>query len=152
MHLDLLHPYMSQKVIDKQERLASVTKQCWKFAVGDWLYARNFRVPSKWIPVTVTHILGPVSYQVQTFSGSTQLCCVNQLRYRHSLASNSQEPNDFDDLDDGPFLCTTSTTKATPHLEQGQGQLEVTSFTTTSLRRSNRNKKAVDHYGPYLSI
>ena len=84
-HLDLLHPDTSRKVIEKQDKLVKVTKRCRKFAVGDRLYARNFRGNNKWIPVIVTRILGPVSYQVQTSSGSTQRRHVDQLRYCHSL-------------------------------------------------------------------
>ena len=102
-HLDLLHPDTSRKVIEKQDKLAKVTKRCRKFVVGDRLYARNYRGNNKWIPVIVTRILGPVSYQVQTSSGSTQRRHVDQLRYCHSLDSNGQEPNDFDDCDDWPF-------------------------------------------------
>ena len=89
-HLDLLHPDTSQKDIEKQDKLAKVTKRCRKFVVGDRLYARNYRGNNKWIPVIVTRILGPVSYQIQTSSGSIQCRCVDQLRYRHSLDSNGQ--------------------------------------------------------------
>ena len=116
-HLDLLHPDTSRKVIEKQDKLAKVTKRCRKFAVGDRLYARNYRGNNKWIPVIVTRFLGPVSYQVQTSSGSIQRRHVDQLRYRHSLDSN----------DDWPFSCTSSP-------EQGHRRLEVASSTTTSLR------------------
>ena len=92
---------------------------------------------NKWIPVTVTRISGAVSYQVQTSSGSTQRHYVDQLRYCHSLGSNGQELNNFDDYNDWPVLCTTSITEATSSLEQAHGQLEVTSSTTTFLQCSN---------------
>ena len=107
-----------------------------------------FKGPDKWIPVTVTCITGPVSYQVQTSSGVIQHRHVDQHRYRYPLNSDVQESNNFDDW---PFSSTTSTTDASSNLEQGHGQSEVASSTTSSLRRSNRIQKAVDRYGPYLS-
>ena len=103
--MDPFHLDISYKVIDKQDKLGSVTKHSRKFAMGGYLYARNFS--DTWIPITVTHITGRVSYQVQTPPGTIQQCHVDQLRYRYSLDSNNQDSNDFDDW---PFLCTTSTT------------------------------------------
>ena len=48
-HLELLYPDTSRKVIEKQDKLATVTKQCRKFEVGNQLYSRNSRGPNKWI-------------------------------------------------------------------------------------------------------
>ena len=76
-HLDLLHPDISRKVIEKQDKLAKVTKRCRKFVVGNCLYARNFRGNNKWIPVIVTCILGPVSYQVQTSGSLNTVMLIN---------------------------------------------------------------------------
>lgn len=61
----------------KQERLAAATRHCQKFALADSLYSRNVKGPDKWIPITVTHITGPVSYQVQATSGTFTLINFN---------------------------------------------------------------------------
>ena len=55
-------------IFEKQERLAAATRHCQKIAVVDRLYSRNVKGYDKWIPITVTHITGPVSYQVQATS------------------------------------------------------------------------------------
>ena len=81
-HLDLLHPDISCRVIEKQDKMAAVTRHCQNFAVGDRLYARNFRGSNKWIPVTVIYIIGPISYQVQTYSGTIQR---HHVQYHYSL-------------------------------------------------------------------
>ncbi len=69
--LDLLHPVTSQKVVDKQQR-TTVDKGPRRFNVGDKLFARNFGSPgSKWKPVVVSQISGPVSYYVAADDGRT---------------------------------------------------------------------------------
>ena len=65
--------------------------------MGDHFYARNFKCPNKWIPVTITCITGRISYQVQTSSGTIQRHHVDQLCYSYPLNSDNQESNDFDD-------------------------------------------------------
>ena len=68
-HLDLLHPDISQQIMEKQQKLVS-SKTPRRFQVGDKLFARNFHGP-QWIPVKVTRVTGPLSYQVETESGIT---------------------------------------------------------------------------------
>ena len=147
-HLDLLHPDTSCNVIKKQDKLTAVIKRCRKFSLVDCLYAKNFKGPDKWSSVTVTHITGPVSYQVQNSSGTIQHHHVDHLHYHYPLNSDDQESNNFDDW---PFSSTTSSTDASSNLEQCHGQSNIASSTTSSLQRSNRTHKAVDRYGPYLS-
>ena len=118
-HLDLLHPDTSCNVIKKQDKLTAVTKRCRKFSLVDCLYAKNFKGPDKWSSVTVTHITGPVSYQVQNSSGTIQHHHVDHLHYHYPLNSDDQESNNFDDW---PFSSTTSTTDVSSNLEQGHGQ------------------------------
>ena len=62
-HLDLLHPDISQKIMEKQQKLVS-SKIPRRFQVGDKLFARNFHGPY-WISVKVTKVTGPLSYQVE---------------------------------------------------------------------------------------
>ena len=60
--LDALHPDMSEDVGKKREKLIS-GKEPLKFKLDDLLFAKHFH-GSMWIPVKVTKITGPLSYEV----------------------------------------------------------------------------------------
>ena len=76
--LDALHPDMSEDVEKKQEKLIS-GEESQKFKLDDLLFAKNFH-GSMWIPVKVTKITGPLSYEVTTESGMTLRRHVDYLR------------------------------------------------------------------------
>ena len=66
-------------------------KQPRKFQLGDKLYAKNF-YGNKWIPVKVTKVTGPLSYQVETDAGIVLRRHVDHLRYRYP-DDNGQSDN-----------------------------------------------------------
>ena len=79
--LDLLHPDTSKTVSDRQQRSINHKKPR-KFKLGDKLYAKNFH-GKKWIPVTVSKLTDPLSYQVQTDAGIVLRRHVDHLRFRY---------------------------------------------------------------------
>ena len=60
--LDLCHPDTAQNVQCKQEKCLIPIAHI-RLLNADKLFARNFHGSQKWIPVQVTTILGPLSYQ-----------------------------------------------------------------------------------------
>ena len=87
--LDLLHPDISQKVMEKQQKLVS-SKTPHRFQVGDKLFARNFHDP-QWIPVKVTRVTGPLS------GDSVLRRYVDHLRFRYSDGPLSTQQSDASD-------------------------------------------------------
>ena len=72
-HLDLLHPDSSApKANDKQHKSVNIGSRPRVFKEGDKLFAKHFGTgPEKWIPVIVSKVSGPLSYQVTTSDGIT---------------------------------------------------------------------------------
>ena len=85
--LDEIHPDMSEDVEKKQEKLIS-GKEPRKFKLDDLLFAKNFH-GSMWIPMKVTKITGPLSYEVTTESGVTLRRHVDHLQRRFSEESQT---------------------------------------------------------------
>ena len=79
--LDALHSDTSEEVEKKR-------KEPRKFKLDDLLFAKNFH-GSIWIPVKVTKITGPLSYEVTTESGVTLRRHVDHLRKRFSEESQT---------------------------------------------------------------
>lgn len=92
-HLDLLHPDMSHQIAEKQDKQKqSSSSATRKFLVNDRLYAKDFHRKNKWIPVTVTKVTGPLSYQLLTEDGIVIRRHVAHLRYRYP-PDTPQEPS-----------------------------------------------------------
>ena len=86
--LDLIHPDTEQTVRKKQEKaIAAGGVHTRKFIVGDLAYTRTPQ-EKVWLPVKVTKVLGPLSYQVSTESGMLLRRHVDHLRSRY----NEQAP------------------------------------------------------------
>ena len=66
---DLLHPDLSKKIHDKQNKNYTTKRAIRSFQVGDKLFAKNFSGSPRWIPVVVTQVTSPLSYWVQTAIG-----------------------------------------------------------------------------------
>ena len=64
---------------------------------GDRLYLGIFKKPDKWVPATITPLIGPVSYQVQITSSTIQHQDIDHFPYHYPLNNDDQESNDFDD-------------------------------------------------------
>ena len=105
-HLDLLHPDTS-KVQDKQQ--VGSEKSPRTFKVGDKLFAKNFH-GTKWIPVIVSKVTGPLSYHVSTSDGIILRRHVDHVRIRHSDCT--EQPEEAFEESDNLFLSPSQTTSA----------------------------------------
>lgn len=162
-HLDLLHPDISQKISikqDKQKQKSSSTVSR-KFLVNDRLYAKDFHNKNKWIPVTVTKVIGPLSYVVITNDGISLRRHVDHLRFRYTPDAPPQPSGDIDDFDDWPL--SDGLTGHAP-VEPTPVTVNVPSTPSTSrrpkptrprqiaskipVRRSTRERPPVDRYSP----
>ena len=147
--LDALHPDMSEDVEKKQEKLISSKEPC-KFKLDDLLFAKNFH-GSVWIPVKVTKITGPLSYEVITESGVTLRRHVDHLR-RFSEESQTT----LSTQEDWSIIDTTRQGRPQPiHVEVSEAQedrVEPTEPTQSTpenptrvvrspVRRSSRKRK-----------
>ena len=137
--LDLIHPDSKQRVVDKQEKQKSHARTR-EFNVGDRLYAKDFSNRDSWIPVTVTKITGPLSYELTTSSNRTLRRHVDQLRYRYI-----QEEITPDEIDFGPPLLPTSAVEGS----LGPGTTSGSTPNQT-LCRSTRTRNPVDRYAPMV--
>ena len=165
--LDLLHPDSSHKAVEKeakQRQLKSHSTR--KFTVNDKLFAKNFHGPSKWIPVTVVKVTGPVSYQVVTEDGITLRRHVDHLRYRHSQEPPQQASHDFNDSDDWPLpsehdiqeppQLPSPPASPVPEVPRPIPQADLPTHQGRSMaapsripiRRSTRQRPPVDRYSP----
>ena len=80
--LNLLHPDTSCKVSEKEDKLIR-NKAPYEFEIGDKLLQKNFH-GMKWIPVKVTKVTGPLSYEVQTNTGIVLRSHVDHFRRNYS--------------------------------------------------------------------
>ena len=111
-HLDLLRPDVAQRVERKQQK--ELEKKVLRiFDVGDKLFAKNFQ-SSNWMPVTVSEVLGLLSYQVTTSEGIVLHRHVAHLRVRHCDHSEDEELETSDDWTLIPSKSKTLPTPAPP--------------------------------------
>eukprot|EP00731_Ephydatia_muelleri_P012399 Em0006g1293a len=93
-HLDLLHPDISPKVTQRQERQKEAHDQhakYRKFQNGDLVYARNFHGSPTWVPGVVTAMSGPVSMVIQLEDGQAMRRHTDHIKAR-STTSEPQVP------------------------------------------------------------
>ncbi|KAL5481520.1 hypothetical protein EMCRGX_G021699 [Ephydatia muelleri] len=93
-HLDLLHPDISPKVTQRQERQKEAHDQhakYRKFQNGDLVYARNFHGSPTWVPGVVTAMSGPVSMVIQLEDGQAVRRHTDHIKAR-STTSEPQVP------------------------------------------------------------
>ena len=90
--LELLHPNVESVVCLSQAKQKAQHDSHVKereFTIGQSVLAKNFRSGTKWLPGTITEILGPVTYLVRTKNNFTWKFHVDQLRSRSSLSDES---------------------------------------------------------------
>ena len=147
-HLDLLHPDIS-KVQDKQQKEVS-GKAPRTFKVGDKLFAKNFH-GTKWIPVVVSKVTGPLSYHVNTSDGLTLRRHVDHLRIRHSENSEHLEtPEESDDeiwISNQPESATSSALLESSIPSQTSSTAAST-VTANGTHHSTRTRAPIDRYSP----
>jgi hypothetical protein len=141
----MIHPDSTSKIL-KQNQQVKGDRRPRKFQVGNNLYARNYYGKDKWIPVQVTQVTGPLSYQVKDNQGRILRRHIDQLRRRY--IPDDQE-NISDSLDFGPILAPNQP-QLPPRL-QPQHPNPNPNPTTITLRRSSRNRRPVQHYAPVIS-
>ncbi|XP_062297408.1 uncharacterized protein K02A2.6-like [Scomber scombrus] len=84
--LDSIHPDLSRKVKERQERQINDhnkrAKERW-FKTGDSVLTQNFSLGPKWIPGIIESVTGPVSYKVMLGDGRVVRRHVDQIHTRH---------------------------------------------------------------------
>ncbi len=84
--LDSIHPDLSRKVKERQERQIKDhnkrAKGRW-FKTGDSVLTQNFSLGPKWIPGIIESVTGPVSYKVMLGDGRVVRRHVDQIHTRH---------------------------------------------------------------------
>ena len=154
-HLDLIHPDVSHKAIDRQFKSCQEQSTPRKFQVNDHLFARNYIGSRKWIPVSVVKITGPVSYLVKTESGAVIRRHVDQLRVRYSLEPD--QPFSGDQSGDDSWYPLRSRVydnatadEAVPLSVSGDVPQPSTStpVSAATTRRSTRAKRPVQRFDP----
>ena len=147
-HLDLLHPDIS-KVQDKQQKEVS-GKAPRTFKVGDKLFAKDFH-GTKWIPVVVSKVTGPLSYHVDTSDGLTLCRHVDHLRIRHS--ENSKHLETLEESDDEIWTSNqpesaTSSAPLESSIPSQTSSTAASTVTTDGTRHSTQTCAPIDRYSP----
>ena len=94
--LDLLYPDVEKKVQQKQLKQKEFRDNSFAvrtFQSGDLVYAENFGSSPRWIPATVLHSTGPLSYVVKTTDGREFRRHVDSLRVRHENSETNDHTN-----------------------------------------------------------
>ena len=99
--LTLLHPNTAKHIANRQERMTTPRQPLCTFKEKDRLYAKSFRGPNKWIPVTVVARTGPVSYQVKLSDRQIIRRHLDHLRYRYP--TEEKETWSQDKIDEWPL-------------------------------------------------
>ena len=145
-HLDLLHPDVAQRVERKQQKELG-KKAPRRFHVGDKLFAKNFQ-SSNWIPVTVSKVLGPLSYQVTTSEGIVLRRHVDHLRVRHCDHSEDKELETSDDWTMAPSESKSLPTPVPSAKTSTSQDPQSPPHHSVPVRHSTRTRTPIDHYSP----
>jgi transposase InsO family protein len=148
--LDLLHPDISCKVSTKQEKLNKSDKPLRSFNIGDNVFARNYDGKSKWLPATVIQITGPRSYHVQTSSNIVLRRHIDQLRTRYCKEDNNTTFTN-EDLDKWSFPTSVTNERDPENIIVPPLQPPTPQPNTPIIRRSNRIRRPVEKFGPYVN-
>ena len=136
-HLDLMHPDLSTKVSENQEKQQEQKshQKARSIEEGDYCFVRNYRPGNRWIPATVCKCLGPRNFRCELRNGTIVKRHLDQIRLR---------PSDTSDTIELPIFApgTESQNEATPVVteENSESQPEQ------DLRRSNRNRQPPDRF------
>ena len=142
-HLDLLHPDTSQKATENQYKSAVTNKIPRTFKKGDKVFAKNFH-GTPWLPVTVSKVCGPLSYQVKTDTGLILRRHVDHLRVRYTDDSDSEhERTPTSDADDWMITTPGQSTPQSSPIPQTVPPQPVAPHT---VRRSTRIRVPVERY------
>ncbi|XP_061567238.1 uncharacterized protein K02A2.6-like [Cololabis saira] len=88
--LDLIHPDMARRVMNKQEKQKNVHDRRAKergFKVGDSVQVRNYSHGPKWVPGFIETVTGPVSYTVMLGDGRVVRRHVDQICSRQEASA-----------------------------------------------------------------
>ena len=148
--LDLIHPDVSRKVEQKQDKLRAQPRKERHYEIGDLVYTHNYGSTRKWIPAEIVQVRGPVSYKLRLQDNKIVRRHVDQIRTRFN---DNVDYYSNDVIDDGPTVARNvdndlplptpisipaSTTGAVPTV-------------TEPPRRSSRTRKPVSRFGPYVN-
>ncbi len=99
--LDLLHPDVSSKVLERQagqKRAHDTHTRARSFQPGDHVYVQNFSGTPAWLDGKILDQTGPVSYRVQLSDGRIRKRHIDHLRVRYSGDSVNLGPPELVDV------------------------------------------------------
>ena len=129
--LDLLVPYLSNRVFQAQEQQKNIHDKKAKdhqFVVGDHVMACNYAEGPKWVCAQITEQSGPVCYKVTVNT-------TNQMWRRHQDAIRKYVPNDTSANMDIRASLSNSEFSPIPFSEQVDVQEETSSEIVTGRPR-----------------
>jgi len=141
---DLLRPNISETVRRSQERqkIHNPHSQHRVFNVDDSVWARSFSSGPRWLKGRVTESRGPVTYRVQLQDGRSVRRHVDHLKSNHVPATVSESPvSPVSTSEPDYFDIPSPSTVAEP---------ETVVQATTTLRRSQRNRRPPEWFSPFI--
>ncbi|XP_019859677.1 PREDICTED: uncharacterized protein K02A2.6-like [Amphimedon queenslandica] len=136
--LDLLYPDTEQTVRSKQEKAVGGRVHTRRFKIGDLAYTKTPQ-EKVWLPVKITKVTGPLSYQVITEGGVVMRRHIDHLRSRFE-----EQTSHHSDVTDWSFMGSSQ------EVEQEEQRPSVPPR-SGPLRRSTRVPRPVDTYAPLVN-
>ena len=161
--LDLLHPDSLRKASATQDkqRQKALHQSPRNFNINDKVYARNYYGPERWVEARVIKATGPVSYVVETRSGTQLRRHIDQLRKRYpgnQVGQSEEAQGDISDesvpIEDLPNWQNTPGSDAVPVVTttapttRTATTAPTTRATAAPTRRSQRARRPVDRFTP----
>ena len=98
--LDFVYPNVNKRVVqEKHKETHDNSFPIHTFKAGDLLYAENFTSSPRWIPATVLHSIGPLSYLMKTTDGREIRRHVDNPCAQHQTQSANTEHKNSDLMD-----------------------------------------------------
>ena len=134
-HLDLLHPNVTSRVHDNQERQKrnhDTHARPRSFQIADPVLVRNTGKGLKWIDGTVKQQTGPVSFLITLKDGQTIRKHIDQLKARYQEDSSPG----------GPPPVTPIVSEQQDDFDEFPPEVKEAQPTPPPVRRSKRNRKS----------
>ena len=100
-HLDVMHPNMSSRVRESQNRMKTShdrRAQSRQLDLNDQVYAKNFASGPVWLPGVITSVKGPYTYEATLADGRVWRRHIDHLRIRTDTPTVETAVTDACDL------------------------------------------------------
>ena len=148
-----------EKAQDRQKKSHDNSKKLRMFSVGEKVLAKNFRLSHpKWLIGKVVKDSGPLSYVIKLTNGTEIRRHVDYVRKRDYVSESLDSAPDSQidsEMYGGDFNCSSQTTEpvAVSPIDipstggNAQTSVTITPATSTTTRRSLRERRPPQHYG-----